>query len=511
MRHHFDLKLSNEKIAICVGISKGSVHNILEKFKSQSISYEELMRLSEQQIALLFYPKTKRALGDKSEAPKFEELAQELSKPDTTVQILFEEYRKKNPEGIGRSSFYNGIKKVTQKLKVDLHIEHIGGEKLYLDYSGDKLRYYDDDLKKGIEVEVFLASWGASSKCYLEVSPSQKKEDWIASNMRALRYFGGSPKYLVPDNLKSAVIKADFYDPTINEAYRKMAEHFGTTVLPARSRKPKDKAVVEANVKAVQQRIFTKMRNEKFYSFEELQARCKELLEIFNAEVMQKHKRTRNERFFQLDEPYLTELPNQNFDLLDVELDIKVLKDHHVNYRGNYYSVPWEWTGSKVEIWNRGLLLEIYCKGEMIATHSISKNDGEYITTESHRPPHHQFIKRLKPCYVLSEASEVGPQTLSAFRNIIEFHKGHCEIAVRKCLGILRLRKQFTDERVEKAIDKAMQLAFVKESDLRRILEQNLENSPLWNNTNEMEDTSEKITEHENIRGSSHYLTQPGE
>ena len=511
MRHHFDLKLSNEKIAICVGISKGSVHNILEKFKSQSLSYQELMRLSEQQIVSLFYPKTKKGLGAESETPNYEELVQELSKPNTTVQILFEEYREKNPEGVGRSTFFNEMKKVTQKLKVDLHIEHVGGEKLYLDYSGDKLSYYDANLKKDVEVEVFLASWGASSKCYMEVSPSQKKEDWIASNMRALRYFGGSPTYLVPDNLKSAVIKADFYDPTINEAYRKMAEHFGTTVLPARSRKPKDKAVVEANVKAVQQRIFTKIRDEKFHSFEELQTRLRELLEVFNAEVMQKHKRTRNKRFLQLDQPYLKKLPSQNFDLLDVQLEVKVLKDHHVNYRGNYYSVPWEWTGSKIEIWNRGSLLEIYCKGEMLATHCISKSDGEYITTESHRPPHHQFIKRLKPCYVLSEASEVGPQTLAAFRNIIEFYKGHCEVAVRKCLGILRLRKQFTDERIEKAIDKAMQLAFVKESDLRRMLEQNLENSPLWNKTDEREKTPESITEHENIRGSNHYLTQPGE
>lgn len=511
VRHHFDLKLSNEKIAICVGVSKGSVHNVLEKFKTQNLSYQEFIKLPEQQIVSLFYPKTKRKLCTEISAPNFKELSEELSRPNTTVQILFEEYREKNPNGIGRSTFFNGIRAVTKKLKVDLHIDHIGGEKLYLDYSGDKLSYFDTKLKRDIEVEVFLASWGASSKCYMEVSSSQKKEDWIASNMRALRYFGGTPTYLVPDNLKSAVIKADFYDPTINEAYRKMAEHFGTTVLPARARKPKDKAVVEANVKAVQQRIFTKMRDEKFYSFEELQARCKELLEVFNAEVMQKHKLTRNERFLKLDRPYLKELPGQDFDLLDVQLDVKVQKDHHVDYRGNFYSVPWEWTGSKIEIWNRGSLIEIYSQGEMLATHCISKQNGKYITTESHRPPHHQFIKSLKPCYVLSEASEVGPQTLATFRNIIEFHKGHCEIAIRKCLGILRLRKQFTDERVEKAIDKAMQLAFVKESDLRRMLEQNLENSPLWNETEELENKTEQITEHENIRGSNHYLIQPGE
>lgn len=506
IRHHHDLKLSNEKAAFCAGVSKGSVHNILKKCSQSGFSHEEFMQWPERKLKGLLFPKTEFKLKNEAASPDYEMLAKELSNPNTTTQILYEEYKADYPDGVGRTTFFNEIRSITRKLEVSLHIDHIGGERLYLDYSGDKLSFYDSDQKKEVQVEVFLASWGASSKCYMEVSLSQKKEDWIASNMRALRYFGGAPKHLVPDNLKSAVIKADYYDPTVNEAYSRMAEHFGTTVLPARSRKPKGKAVVEANVKAVQQRVFTKMRNENFFSFEQLQARFWELQEVFNAEVMQKHKQTRNERFIALDDPYLKSIPAQNFDLIDIKLAVKVQKDHHVKYNEQFYSVPWEWTGSKVEVWNRGKLLEIYIEGERITCHSLGRKKGEYVTVESHRPRNHQFIKNLNPCYVLAEASEVGPQALLAFRNIVDFHKGHSEIAVRKCLGILRLRKQFTDDRLERAIDKAMNLAFVKEAELRRMLEQNLENSPLWDDTKALSIPKEEITTHENIRGSNHYL-----
>ena len=397
------------------------------------------------------------------------------------------------------------------KLKVDLHIDHIGGERLYLDYSGDKLTYFDADANEERQAEVFVASWGASSKCYFEVSRSQKKEDWLTSNTRALRYFGGAPVYLVPDNLKSAVIKANYWDPTINEAYRKMAEHFETTVLPARSRKPKDKAVVEANVRAIQQRVFTKMRNESFGSFAELQARCMGLLEVFNSEVMQKHKYTRNQRFIELDQPFLKPLPKDDFNLLEVSLGVKVQQDHHVFYDENYYSVPWEWTGSRIEVWNRGKVIEFYHDAERIASHPKGVSDGKYITVESHRPPNHQFVTRLKPCYVLAEGAEIGPNTLKAFRNIIDFHKSHCDIAVRKCMGILRLKKEFDPDRLEKAIERALTLTYVNQSDLQRILEQKLEDSPLWEGaTASNPDDEDSITTHENIRGPANYNQEKG-
>lgn len=510
LRHHQKLKLSNEKTAFCVGVSKGSVYNILDKFRSQNLSYEEIEKLSDQKLFEIFYPKTSRSIRSEERSPDFKALALELSKPDTTIQILYEEYRQENPKGIGRTTFFEGIRAATNKLKVDLHIEHIGGEKLYLDYSGDKLSYFDKELGKEMQAEVFVASWGASSKCYFEVSRSQKKEDWLESNTRALRYFKGAPLYLVPDNLKSAVIKADYWDPTINEAYRKMAEHFGTTVLPARSRKPKDKAVVEANVRAIQQRVFTKMRNETFLSFEELQKRCKELLEVFNEEIMQKHKLSRNDRFEKLDQPFLRPLPKDDFDLYEISLNVKVQSDHHVLYNKHFYSVPWEWTGSKIEVWSRANVIEFYFEGERIASHPKAPSDGKYTTTECHRPPEHQFVSKLKPCFVLSEGAEIGPETLKAFRNIMDAYKGHSENGVRKCMSILRLKKEFGSLRLEKAIARALTLACVKASDLKQMLEQKLEDSPLWGTIKTPIAKDHKITSHDNIRGAKHYNQEKG-
>jgi transposase len=513
LRHHYELKMSNENTAFCVGVSKGSVHNILEKFSAQNLKYEELMQLSERDLLGIFYPITHRRRSIECIIPDFKTLALEMSKPHTTIQILYEEYKKQSPKSIGRTTFFKEMNKALSKIKVDLHIHHIGGEKLYLDYSGDKVHFFDLELNKIMAAEIFVASWGASSKCYIEVSRSQKKHDWIASNMRALRFFGGAPTYLVPDNLKSAVIKADYWDPTINETYRMMTEHFGTTVLPARSRKPKDKAVVEANVRAVEKRILSKIRNETFNSFEDLQLRFAQLRDDFNAEPMQVHKCSRNDRFVQLDQPYLKPLPKDDFTLIEVVLDVKVQDDHHLYYDEHYYSVPWEWTGSKVDVWNRSNVIEIYHFGERIACHIRGAKDKSYTTNEEHRPPQHRFVKNLKPCYVLSEASLIGTKTLEAFRNIIDYYikQRHCEVGVRKCMGMLRLRKLFSNERIEKAMDRALTLACVKENDIRRILQQNLEDSPLWDKNEVPIEHNENITIHENIRGDDHYRTIKGE
>ncbi len=492
-----EAKLSMNDIVIMAKTSKGSVNNVLRKAVEQTVEGESLCTLSNDELLARFYRKE----GSNTE-PDFDLLKEELSQPGVNAQLLWEEYVEETPEGMSRSSFYERLRHAgpEESPTPSMHQVYKGGERLLIDYSGLKATYTNPEGKV-VKVDLFVASWAASSYLYVEASSSQDMENWIASHARAFRYFGCAPTYLVPDNLKSGVTKADFYEPTINRAYEAMAEHYGCAVLPARARKPQDKAGVESNVKFVQTHILGRLRKRIFRSLEELNEAIRELLPQINDRLMQRYHRSRKERFDDLDHPHSLPLPAEDFYATEIKDNVRVGDDHHVAFRKHFYSVPWRLTGARIDLWYSKNQLQVYHDGERVACHPVSSEIGGYTTNDQHRPPNHLFMRKLNPLWILNQAEKIGPGSHGILRRLLEVDPSQCELAVRKGLGIVDLAREFSAKQVDAAVVWAFDHGQTRISDIRTILEQKLYENQLP----PIPPKSQRNVQHENIRGFNHY------
>lgn len=502
-RLHFEQDICNEKISQQVPCSKGSVFNYLNKLSLSSFEYSDVKTMSDDELLKLL--RNRALFSEKREDcwPDFESLLDELTIPHVTCQVLWDEYHLSYPNGIKRTTFFNEISKRLSKVSPSLKMVHKGGEKLSLDYSGSKLEYFDVRTNQVVEVEVFVASFGASSYTYIECTPSQKKHDWVASNIRALEYFNGVPVYLVPDNLKSAVTTPSTYSPKINISYGRMSQYYNTTVMPARSLKPQDKPTVEANVKAVQGYIFPRLRNETFGSLLELNKAVWAQLEMFNKRLMQEYKMSRIDRFEKLDKPFLNSLPSIRYENVNVKLNITVNKTYHILYQCHYYSVPHKYILEKVEVRDNRTVIEIYRLGERIATHIKGFEDYKQTTNKAHMTSSHRFHVEFGWDYVCKEAEKVGPSMLELVKRIMNPQKKESEYLAKQAYSFVLLKRHYDSNDLEvsvKYILKAVGNGVPKIDVVESVLEQKLAITPHAN-----DDDDELNSSHENIRGEDYY------
>lgn len=496
LRLHFDCSLSNEKIGNSLRISKTSVFNCLDRFKNSGLKWPLSEEMTEENIEERLYSYSQES--SETQLPDFGQVHSELSRPHMTLELLWEEYRKANSEGVSRSSFYRHYEVYAKTLKVEMKIIHKGGDKIFVDYSGDKLHYFSREQRKKVEVELFVASWGASSYCYIEASPSQKGQEWVMSHARAMSYFECCPNAIVPDNLKSGVTKACFYEPQINALYEKFAQHYNVAILPARVRKPKDKPVVESNILHLQRFIFGRLRNCTFFSLYDLNQALWEVLELFNSRPMQQYKSSRKERFNQLDKPNAKPLPESPFKYTQIKIDVSVAPNYHIEFDKHYYSVPYEYVRKKADVYQINNILEIYIKGKHVCRHQKEFPNYQYTTNCEHMPPHHKFIRGWSAPWFIGQGNKIGEATAQVIEKTIG-NKKHPEQGFRAAMGILNLTKQFSKERVEKAAIRALHFNSCSYGSIKSILKQGLENEP------PAEKKTRKPVHHENIRGDQHY------
>lgn len=493
LRYHFDFKLSNEQVAGSLKVSKGSIANVLKRFKESGLLWPLEKELSNSELENTLYPpRIKEVTTDTPDLPY---LQKELLKPHMTLQRLWYEYQKDHPNGLSRATFYRYFNEHSQTPVVTMKQFHKGGDKLFVDYSGDSISYYDKESQKVISTELFVCSWGASSFTYVEVTRSQNQEDFVKSHVRALEYFGCVPHAFVPDNLKSAVIKPSIYEPTINQLYQACSEYYDTVVLPPRVRKPQDKGVVESNVLHVQQFILASLRNRTFYSLREINDALHELLIEYNNLPMKEYdNKTRKERFLLYDKPLGKLLPQSSFTISDIVYDIKVPSHYHIRYKKCFYSVPYEYVGKRVDLHCIGNLIEIYSDGEHLCRHQILETKGEYRTTESHMPAAHKFVKNWSASSFIFKAGKIGSQTASVVKNILDAAP-HPEQGYKKVMGVLQLAKAYSNEQLEKASARALHYNSISYGALKSILENGLEDKAFDN-----EKSKAPLVYHENLR-----------
>jgi len=399
----------------------------------------------------------------------------ELKRKHVTLSILWDEYIEQHPDGYRYSRFCDLYRSFEGKLSVTMRQSHPGGEKLFVDYAGDRAPVVIDRLTGEIrEAWIFVAVLGASNFTYAEATWTQGLADWIGAHTRALEAIGGVPRLIVPDNTKTAVIKACLYEPSVNRTYTEMAAHYDTAILPTRPRRPRDKAKVEAGVLIMQRWIIGRLRNRRFYSLAELNDAIGELLVRLNEErPIRRLGVTRRELLEELDRPMLKPLPVEPYVFAEWHLR-RVGIDYHVDVERHYYSVPHRFAKDAVEVRLTARTVEVFAKGERIAAHLRSSGNGKHTTVRDHMPSSHRRYADWTIERIRRDAAVIGPSTAALCDLILE-ERSHPEQGFRACLGIVRLAKAFGAMRLEAATTRALDIGARTYGSVRSILDNNLD------------------------------------
>jgi transposase len=483
------------------GISRNTVKKYIREFKESGISAAELNELSDKDLEDLFIKPEEKPLNERLQTlfSLFPSMDKELRKKGITRLILWQRYKEQYPDGIGRSQFNHYFAQWKKQSHPTMRIEHKAGDKMYVDFAGDKLQIIDRHSGEVTAVEVFVAILGASQLTYVEAVMSQQKEDFIGACENALYYYGGVPAAIVPDNLKSAVTKSSKYEPVINETFADFARHYNTAILPARSYKPRDKALVENAVRNVYQRIYSKLKSSTFHTLENLNRAILEQLELYNQILLTGRSYSRRQQFEEIERAVLLPLPKLRYELKKQQF-VTVMKNGHVCLRTDkhYYSVPYRFIGRKVKLMYSRHSVEIFYNYERIALHKRLKSPYQYSTDKEHMASSHRFVSDWNPDKFLTWAADIHEDVKLYITEILD-RKQHPEQAYKSCIGILSFAKKVGNERLIKACQRALDYGIYNYKTIQKILENGLDHQP--------EEKSEQLEMplHENIRGEAYY------
>lgn len=387
--------LSERKMGEIIGCSKNTIKAIKTIANRINVKYEMVKDMNEEEIHNLFYPNN-NPYQDVPE-PNVEYCIKELKKKHVSVLLLWKEYIEQHPNGLRYTQFKERIKIASSASTITAHFERKPGERMEIDWSGDKVYYFDKDTGEAIPCFVFVAVIGRSGYTYMEVFRDTKSPSFLTGVIHALSYFGGVPKFLVPDNDKSAVINHGKYEIIFNREFSFLADYYNTIILPARVRKPKDKPLVENAVyNAAERHLIGKMHDKKFYSFDELSSFVFDVLEKFNNAPFSKKEGSRKSVFLEDDKPELKSLPKTPYELVTIKL-ATVNNNYHIEYKGFYYSVPYRYVSKKVELRVSSKTVQIYYENLKIAEHiRLYEHKRRYSTIPEHMPEKHQGMNKEK-------------------------------------------------------------------------------------------------------------------
>jgi transposase len=495
--------LSARKIAESCSVGRTTVSEYLSRAAAAGLDWPLPPWLDDSRLEQLLFPPPPppdliRPL------PIWAEVHLELRKKGVTLALLWEEYKAAYPDGYQYSQFCELYRRWRGKLSLWMRQDHKAGEKLFVDYAGQTVGMVDPHTGEIKEAQIFVAVLGASSYTFAEATWTQGLPDWIGSHLRAFSFFGGVPELLVPDNLKSGVYRACRYEPGINLTYQEMAAHYGTAVLPARVKKPKDKAKVEAGVLLVERWILARLRKRTFFSLDELNQAIAELLQQLNRRPFKKIQGSRKELFQRLDRPALRPLPPVSYQYAEWS-KAKVNMDYHLEVGRHYYSAPYQLVGKRLDIRITARTVECFFKGKRVASHRRSFKQGRHTTLDGHMPRAHREHLKWTPERLLNWAAKTGPATEELARVIMQ-SRAHPQQGFRSVLGIMRLTKAHGDHRVEAACRRALAINAKSFKSVQSILKNGLDRKPAEGKRPEINPIN-----HQNIRGAAYYAPRKEE
>lgn len=450
---------SQRMIESLMKIGRRKISEILKTSKLVGVDYEVSTKLTNEEIHKLFYPND----TDDFTAylnPDYKMIHDELLKPGVTLNLLWLEYQEE-AKSLGkpfyhRSYFFEKYRRYVAKNNLTMHITHKPGERMMVDWDGKTLQVFNRKTGEVLTAYLFVATLPFSMKTYVRACPNMKEPEWIRCHIEAYKYFGGVTRLLIPDNLKTGVISNRKYDdPIINKTYEEMAEYYDTVIIPARVRRPKDKASVEGSVGVITNFLFGRFRNRKFFSFDELNNAIIEKIDDFNNEPFQKRDGSRSQVFDEEEKGYLKPLPITPFEICTYK-KAKVNIDYHVSIDKMNYSVPFAYVGQYVEVKMSDYMITIFYKGTKIAEHNRLKGrKNQYSTIEDHLPAEHKLFKWNGERF-RKWALSIGNNTYKVIDQLLKSRKAE-EVAYRGCISLLKLADKYTAARVEKACKLALE------------------------------------------------------
>lgn len=465
--------LSERKIAAGLGIGHSAAGDYIRRARAVGLTWPIPDDLSDEGLEKLLFAPPEADPPSKRPMPDWAAIHLEYRKPNVTISLLWEEYRAEHPDGYGRSQFCEHYRRWKGKLSPTMRQTHIGGEKMFVDYGGSTFDVIDPLTGEVHQAQLFVAALGASNYTYAEATWTQSMPDWTGSHTRAFDYFDGVPRQVVSDNLKSAVIKACFYEPEVNRTYTDLARHYGTAVVPARPYKPRDKAKVEVAVQIAQRWIQARLRNQTFFSLAELNEGIRVLLDQLNDRVTRHLGASRRQLFEQLDKPALKPLPAEPYTYAQWK-KCRVGIDYHVEVDKHYYSVPHKLLRQQLMARITAKTVEVFNKGKRVACHIRSSSNRKHTTCEAHMPSAHRKYAGWTPQLITRKVAQIGPNT-QALVEIIMREKPHPEQGFRACIGIVRLAKSFGADRLETACERAIEIGARSYTSVNSILKNNLD------------------------------------
>ena len=505
LRYYFVLNLSVRQSGKDAGVSKSVASRYCMRFKELDISIDDFLILNELQQEKLFYPNTLPKQNLKKVMPDMNYIHNELKlrkKTKVTLALLHDEYKEANPTNhYSYTQFREYYSRYNKTLNPSMKQIHTVGDKVFVDYSGLVVPVYNSKTGEVTTSQVFVAVLGSSGYTFVHATYSQKQRDFILSHTLCYEFFGGVPKIVVPDNLKSAVIKNNKDGIVINTSYAALAKHYNMAVEPTRPVKPKDKPKAEQGVQSIQRWILARFRKIKFFSVDQLNDEISKVLDLYNNKIIKRLNKSRTQLFEELDKPVLQPLPINKYVYRDLKL-ARVTQNYHIFLEGCEYSVPFKYLNHKVEARYSTQTVEIYYKNILIATHPKLHFTGDSSTLTEHMPKDHEYIHQSRnPGYFLNWANNIGVETVVWVKN--EFNSvTHKPNAYRKLNSILSLATTYGKTALNQSIVYAKEYGVtIKHSSMKSILDKKLYKQETINNSNI--DTT-VFNNHNNLRGNEY-------
>lgn len=499
LRLTHELKLSVREVTAATGVGKTAAAEYVRRARVIGITWPIAPEIDDAELERRLFVPAGFHDGKARSEPDWPKVHEELKRRAVTLTILWGEHRTECPDGHGYSQYCWLYRQWRQRLSPVMRQIHVAGDKLFVDWAGDTVPVIDADTGEVRPAHLFIAVLGASSYTYAEARWSETLPDWVGAHENALRFIGGVPKAVVPDNLKTGITAPSRYEPGINRTYQNLADHYDFVVLPARVKKPRDKAKVEAGVGIVERYVIGRLRNRRFLSLTELNVAVAECVATINAKVMKRIDKSRRQLFESLDQPVLRTLPAHAFDYAEWAR-ATVAPDYHIEADGHYYSVPWRLLRETVDVRMTTAMIEVLHENKRVACHVRSGEKGQATTLDEHRPKGHRAYAEWTPAKAAAEAGKIGPATMTLVANVMAA-KRHPEQGLRVCAGILALAKSYGAERVEAAARRGNAIGATTYASIKSILEKGLDRAAL-----PMAATTDTAPiEHQNIRGRGYY------
>lgn len=494
--------LSPREIAQSTGAGKTTVYEFLARAEAAGLKWPLPPELDEAALEATLFPVPNAELAARRPVPDWLAVHRELKRAGhVTLRLLWLEWRAANPEGWGYSQFCQHYQDWLGKQDLVMRLEYAAGERMFVDFAGDRMSVFESGGE--IAAKIFVSALGASGMLYAQATRGEDLESWLLAHVGAWEAYGGVSRVTVPDNLKSGVSKACWYEPDLNPSYLQLARHFNTVILPTRVARPRDKAAVESGVLVVERWVLAPLRNRRFFNFGELNQAIREKVAEVNARQFRGQSTSRRDLFLEIERPALQPLPASRYQFTEVK-KATVSIDYHVAFDHRFYSVPFRLVRQKLEVWATARTIEVYHRGQRVASHLREYGRRRYITDPAHMPASHRAHLEWTPSRLIKWAGTVSPTTAELAERIL-LSKPHPEHGYRACLGLMSLARRYGRERVAAASARALAINAVSYTSVKSILAQNLDRQPL---------PSPQLSlvplppTHANLRGADYYRSE---